>query len=228
MNKYLTSSEIKEFFYCLLNTADPFLDQKEEKKKGIIPAFQKQEIKAVVYKGVRYHYILFNLLKKRQDVKVISLLRSPFAVINSWVKAPKEFRRDLGWKIEEEWRFAPLKNQNRPEEFNGYEKWKEVAFLFLKLKEEFPERVYIVLYEKMLRNPLEEVNAIFQFSDLELHQQTIDFIKSSTSSNKKDAYSVYKKKEQDDAWKTELPRYIIEGIKNDPDFQKLNNTFHWI
>lgn len=223
-----TSSEIKEFFNSLLDTNDPFLDQRKEKIKGIIPVFLKEEIRAVVYKEVRYHHILSNLLLKDREVKVVGLIRNPFAVVNSWYKAPREFRADLGWRIEDEWRYAPSKNQNKPEEFNGYEKWKETAFLFLELAKEFPQRFRLVKYENLLKAPVNEVKKLFEFSGLDLHPQTLKFIKKSISENHVDNYSVFKKKENDDDWKSELPDFIITEIKNDPNFWKLNNKFHWL
>lgn len=223
-----TSSEIEEFFNSLLNVTDPFLDQKEEKIKGIIPVFQKEEIRAVVYKEVRYHHILSNLLLKDREVKVVGLIRNPFAVINSWYKAPKEFRADLGWRIENEWKYAPSKNQNKPEEFNGYEKWKVTAFLFLELAKEFPQQFRLVQYENLLKAPVNEVKKLFEFSGLDIHPQTKKFIEKSISLNQKDAYSVFKKKENDETWKTELPDFIFSEIKNDPDFWRLNDNFHWM
>ena len=229
LNEYSTKERIGNFFKEIANSKDSFICQEEEKKRGLIPKFEKSEnFTHICYKEVRYHHILENLLHRGSQIKIICLVRNPFSVIHSWSKAPKEFRNDLGWSLEEQWQNAPLKNQNKPEEFNGYEKWKEAAFLFLNLKKEFPKRVCIVQYEKLLQEPISEVERIFLFSGLNFHQQTVDFIRSSTSTNHEDAYSVFKKKEQDDAWKTQLPQYIIREIKDDPDFWRLNRMFHWI
>ena len=210
---------------------DSFLNQLESKTEGLIPKFKKSKtITHIVYKEVRYHHILNKILLKNKEVKVIGLVRNPFDVVNSWLNAPKEFKKSEGWKIDEEWRFAPSKNKNQPEEFNGYEKWKEVAILFLKLKEEFPNRFYLLEYEKLVDNTKKEVEKLFSFCELKVGKQTCDFLNKSTKIDNPDPYSVYKsgKSGTDDKWKKELPEIVINEIKNDPDFIKLNQIFKWI
>ncbi len=220
--------EINTFFEELELASDPFLDQLEGKKKNTIPSFSKTEPSTIVYKEVRYHHILKNLLSTDESIKIIGLIRNPFSVISSWLKAPKEFRRELGWRIDEEWRFALKKNLNRPEEFYGYEKWKEVTQLFLHLRKEFPRRFYLLKYEDLLKNTKKEVEKVFSFCNFELTPQTFDFIEKSSSINDADAYSVFKSKKTDDQWKKKLPSYIISEIKDDPDFKDLNMYFKWI
>jgi hypothetical protein len=229
LNKNSTKEEIDLFFKKLTKKKDDFLDQKSEKKDGIIPEFQKSAKPTIlVYKEVRYHYILSNLLFKDKEVKVIGLIRNPFSVIYSWLKAPKEFKAELGWKTEQEWKFAPSKNQNKPEEFNGYEKWKEVSYLFLQLKEQYPGRFYLLSYEDLIQNPFAETSKLFEFANLEFSEQTQEFLKDSTSRNDKDPYSVYKTKDRIMDWENKLPEYIIQEIKNDREFQELNQIFHWL
>lgn len=220
--------EIENFFMELQVSQDDFLDQKEGKEKGIIPSFSKGKEEAVVYKEVRYHHILRNLLEKDREVKVVGLIRNPFSIIRSWLKAPKEFKKELGWKVEEEWRFAPKKNLNKQEEFNGYEKWKEVAFLFLALREAHPSRFYLLQYEDLIDSTFSEVEKLLKFCDLKMDDQTAAFITASSQKNDSDAYSVYKKKKKDEEWKNDLPGYIVDEIKNDPKFLQLNQIFKWI
>ncbi|NJL77038.1 MAG: hypothetical protein HC892_20515 [Saprospiraceae bacterium] len=81
-------------------------------------------------------------MNQDKGVKIVGLIRNPLSVINSWLKAPKEFKRELGWNELEEWRYAPSKNLDRKEEFNGFEKWKEVALLFIQLQQVYPEKIY--------------------------------------------------------------------------------------
>lgn len=229
---YLTETssitEINDFFLNFLKSQDKFQDQLQEKETGKIPDFKKLEIKNLIYKEVRYHNIIPNLLAKDNEIKIIGLIRNPFGVINSWLQAPKEFKSELNWEIEKEWRFAPLKNLNKSEEFNGYEKWKEVAFLFLKLQKDYPERFYLIQYKNLLSNLLTEVESLFEFVGLELTPQTMDFIRESQSKNDPDSYSVFKQKSKDKAWEKELPSYIIDEIKQDQEFQLLNKHFNWV
>jgi len=228
LNETSSTTEINDFFLNLLKSRDKFLDQLKEKEMGKIPIFKKLEVKNLIYKEVRYHNIITNLLEKDSEIKIIGLIRNPFGVINSWLQAPKEFKTELNWKIENEWRFAPLKNLNKPEEFNGFEKWKEVTFLFLKLQKEYPKRFYLIQFENLLKETVAEVEKLFRFVGLELTEQTLDFIKASQSKHEPDSYSVFKQKSNDDNWKKELSSYIIDEIKQDQEFQVLNKHFNWI
>ncbi len=162
-----TSSSVQDinaFFEQIAKSSDPFLLQQESIDKGVYPFFQKSEkLTHIVYKEVRYHHILENMLKVDLDVIVIGIVRNPYAVINSFLQAPKEFRKDLGWDELSEWQYANNKNLDKPEEFNGYEKWKEVALLFQKLKEQYPDRFYFVKYDELLTNTKKEVENIFNF-----------------------------------------------------------------
>ena len=208
--------EINNFFELLKNELeDSFILQKDKRENGLLPKFIKSEITHVVYKEVRYHNILFNLARNSPDLKFVFIIRSPFAVINSWLKAPREFRKDLNWSIYEEWRYALKKNLNKVEEFNGFEKWKEATNIFLEIKKQFPDRVYIIEYNKFLENTLKYTTELFSFCELKLESQTMDFISKRSRREEKDAYSVYRIKNNDDKWKYELDNKIVKEIKSD-------------
>lgn len=213
-----TKEEIENFFNELANSKDDFLDQSEAKLKGIVPEFEKRGPSCIVYKEVRYHYIIETLLKEHDSVKVVGLVRNPLSVISSWLNAPKEFRKDLGWSVEDEWKNAPKKNLGKDEEFNGYEKWKEVALIFHELKTKFPNRFYLLEYSQLLKRPIESVEKLFEFTGLEMQKSTIDFLLNSTGKSTDDAYGVYKEKSKDNQWENNLPQniisYIIRDLKN--------------
>jgi len=177
--------------------------------------FTKSIIGAVVYKEVRYHQILPALLKRSKDVKLVLMVRHPIAVINSWLNTPREFRSDLGWGRLDEWRYAFKKNLNKPEEFNGYERWKEATQLFLRLKELYPYRVKLVFYNALIANPLAEVEKMFRFVGLPLEEQTLKFLEPRCDSVDSDPYSVNKIVNADNKWKSELEPEIQEAIRSD-------------
>ncbi|MCC6447826.1 MAG: sulfotransferase domain-containing protein [Chitinophagaceae bacterium] len=220
LNEQSSLEDINNFFKNISNSKDPFLNQEEQIKKGYYPQFEKNGHKEfIIYKEVRYHNLLKNLLEKDKDLKVIGIIRNPLAVIHSWWKAPKEFKAELGWKIEEEWRWAPLKNQNRPEEFNGYEKWKEVALLFEELKEKYPNRFYLLKYIDLCIDPYSTTKDLFEFCQIPFEEQTVMFLRQSQEAGilAEDPYSVYRssKKETDDKWRNGLPYLIVEEIQRD-------------
>ncbi len=210
-----TAKDIDNFFDELVNIKDDFIDQKEAKKKGIIPSFKKDKITTVVYKEVRYNHIIENMLEKDKKVKIIGIIRNPLSVLSSWYKAPKEFRKDLGWDFNKEWQYANLKNQNKPEEFFGYEKWKQVTKLFEKLKCKYPKRFYLVEYRDLLLQTEKTVKILFEFADLNFTKQTEAFLISAKENHDNNTYSVFKKKSTDDDWKTILPKTIVEKVVMD-------------
>ena len=199
----------------LSKTRDSFLDQEVQRKNGILPSFEKREITHLVYKEVRYHNILENLMNKSDDILLCCVIRNPFSVINSWLRTPKEFRRDIGWIEEEEWRFAPNKNMNKPEEFNGYEKWKEAVNIFLSLEKDYSDRICIINYEKIFADKFNEVKKIFDFLGISITQQTLDFLNYSDGICDIDPYSVFRKDHKIDKWKNELSPCIINEIRED-------------
>lgn len=206
---------IDAFFQSIAFSTDAFINQIDDKNNGIIPIFEKDEfVTHVCYKEVRYHHVLLNLLKQSPDVKAVFLIRHPLAVLYSWYKAPKEFRAEKGWLFEDEWLKAEKKNENRPEEFNGYIKWKEANHIFLKLKAMFPERVRIVSYASLIENPQSTVKMLFDFVNLSYDGQTEEFLIKSTTMHQQDAYSVFKEKRTDNDWK-QLPKAMISYIYDD-------------
>jgi len=216
LNQKSQRKEIDTFFELIAESNDPFLLQQDKIDKGIYPVFKKYHPAThIVYKEVRYHHILENMLKADPDIVVVGIVRNPYAMINSFLNAPREFRKDLGWDEREEWRWAKKKNLDRLEEFFGYEKWKEVLLLFNKLKKEYPTRFYLIKYDELLSDTLNEVEKVFNFCNIKMSEQTRQFLKKSTQNNHEDTYSVYKRKTTDDEWKKSLDPIIIEEISKD-------------
>lgn len=220
-----SEKDIYEFYQGLINTNDAFVKGEItiSSKKGV--SFNKEEARAIVFKETHFINVITNLIRK-SDTKVIGLIRSPFAVINSWIKIPKEF--DFSWSVKDEWRKAELKNKGKKAYYFGYEKWKEAAFLFLELKKNRPRQFYLVNYDSLLTDKDTVVKDVFHFCNLEMRSQTLEFLNKSSKKNEEDAYSVFKKKMKDDDWRKELPQSIIEEIEADDDFKRLNKIFKWI
>lgn len=216
---YLTpsssSKDINDFFERLVQSKDPFTLQTEKRDKGLLPSFEKSSITHVVHKEGQSTNILFNLMRKCPDVKIVGIIRNPMSVINSWLKAPSEFRSDLGWVDVEEWRYASKKNMNNPECFHGYEKWKEAARIYLYLENEFPDRFRIQKYRSILLNPVEETRKLFDFVGIAMNQQTLDFLSSSATTENTNPYSVFRLNQCDTKWQQELNPLISQAIQND-------------
>lgn len=213
-----SAEEIRTFFEEIIFTQDAFALMATEMQKKY-PAFQKAVMPThIVFKETRYLHIIENILAQCSEVKIIGIIRNPLAVLASWVSAPKEFNPK--WDINREWRGAPSKNQNKPEEFFGFDKWKESAEAFLRFKIQFPQQFLLVRYDELNRAPLDTTRKLFDFCGLEVCDQVRDFLDASKSRHDPDPYSVFRAKASDDRWQDVLPDEIAKKImlelKNTP------------
>jgi hypothetical protein len=217
---YLTPAssreDIQTFFEDIAETDDPFVCQTAAREAGHLPTFVKSEASHVMYKEVRYHRLPSALLRKTDDIRLIFLVRDPRAVISSWLRAPREFRHDLGWDVAREWRYAPAKNANKPEEFYGYERWKESALIFQDLADRYPDRVRLVRYGTLLSDPVGTTAALFDFCGIPFSEQSRAFAAGEFTGKSQSDYSVFRDKSAGDTgWKSHLPAEIAAAIETD-------------
>lgn len=215
---FLTNSSKKEniidFFEKISKSDDDYINQKTLVKDGLVPFFQKKdsEESIIVYKEARHHHILETLLKEDDEFMLVCIIRNPFATLWSWKNAPNEFKE--GWDFQKEWRYAELKNMGLPENFYGYEKWKESSLQFHRLKETFSDRVQLINYGEFIKNPLDNIIFIFNKIGIPMDTQVNEFITKSKSKSK-GVYSVFRDKIVDNDWVGNIDDYIIEYIKSD-------------
>ena len=217
-----SKSDIIHFFDLMKQSNDPFINQLSfnHPQKEL-----KKDREILVYKEVRYHNLIENMLDQDEDLIVIGLIRNPLAVIHSWLNAPKEFRKDLGWGELEEWEFAEKKNKGRIEEYNGYAKWKEVAQLFEQLKLNYNSRFYLLNYNKLILDTRAELKKLFDFLGIEITNEVSQFLNESKAKNEDDKYSVYSTKKEDNDWISGLNPIIVKKISED---LKAHNLLHYI
>lgn len=210
-----TTEEIQAFFEEILNSQDSFALMETEIQKNY-PKFQKHSVPShIVFKETRYLNIISNLLHRCSVVKVIGIVRNPLAVLASWISTPKEFNPK--WNLLNEWRDAPSKNQGRPEEFFGYNKWKETAEAFLRFEQQFPRQFMLINYNELNAASIETTKKLFSFCQLDYCQQVEYFVNSSKSRHDSDPYSVYKLDTCGSKWQQVLPQEIISAIHHDLD-----------
>jgi len=210
LTAHSSAEEIRSFFDEILHTQDAFALMTTEHQKSY-PVFKKSDSPThIIFKETRYLHIIENMLTKCGEVKVIGIVRNPLAVLASWVSAAKEFKPE--WDINNEWRGSPSKNQNRPEEFFGFDKWKESAEAFLRFEKKFPHQFSLVRYDELNRAPLETAKKIFRFSELEVCKQVEDFICKSKSRHDPDPYSVFRANASDACWRGVLPDDIARKM----------------
>lgn len=209
-----TSEDIQNFLEDLYQSNDDFLLQTDKRTSGQYPVFKKSKCADyLVFKENRYQYIWTRILNSTKNLKLVGIIRNPCAVLNSWVKNPKEF--PPGSEIQNEWRMGQCKNQGREEEFFGYYKWKEVANLYLDLKAKWPNRVHIVSYEQLVTDTDDQVRRIFRFAELLFHPQTQSFLSECSQKTVDTPYSVFKSKNVKDNWRKDFPKNIADEIYAD-------------
>jgi len=218
LSDHSSAAEILSFFEEILCTQDAFTLMSTETQKNI-PSFEKAaKLTHIVFKETRYLHIIENVLTQCSDVIIIGIVRNPLAVMASWILAPKAF--NPMWDINIEWRSAPSKNQNRVEEFYGFDKWKEITEAFLRFKSQFPQQFLLVRYDELNNAPLDSTKIIFDFCGLEICSHVRNFLVASKSRHDKDPYSVFRSEACDDRWRDELPnqitKQIILELKNTP------------
>ncbi len=215
----VTVSSCREDFEAFCNdiydSNDSFLLQTERKEKGIHKEFRQKndnpEVLAI--KTVRYHDLLERMIELFPDIRVLGIIRNPCGTINSWLTNPAEFPGDADPMAE--WRHANCRNSGRPHEYWGFEAWKKLARLFLKLEREYAASFRIVSYERLVDDTLEETRRCFDFLELPVTQQTLDFLQESSHEKTNDKYSVFKNKSVKVKWKSELQEEIRKSIIDD-------------
>lgn len=217
-----TNDEIQDFFDELICYDNVFLNQTDMREKGYYPKFEKDYSsgKILVFKEVRYLYIIPHLLKVVPNIKVVMISRDVFGMMESWINAPAEYKKD--WNIYEEWYFAPSKNDFLPENYYGYSKWKESQVLFKKMEREYGDKAIRIRYEDLCSDTLVQVKRLFDFCGLELEKQTINFLRESQSKTVDNAYGVYRKKGET-LNKVKVPEEIKDWIKKDLEQMKTYN-----
>lgn len=209
-----TVDEWRTLLRDLYVTTDPFVLQAERRASQEYPTFAKEaNPSCLALKTCRYQYLLSPLLKHIAMTQIVALVRHPCAVVNSWLNTRSEFPE--GSDVRKEWRFGGCKNQGKPSEFFGYYKWKEVAHLYLDLKDRFPGRVHVLKYASLVAHPAEETAKLFTFLNLPLQQATLDFVSQCHSSHHTSPFAVFKDPSVKDKWQRELPSYIAQEIESD-------------
>ncbi len=212
VNEDSSNEEWQDFFVNVYNSKDAFLLQEERRKKGDFPLTKdKARIpEHLVIKDVRYHEVLEKVLELPSKPKVVYIVRNPCAAIYSWLKSAKEFPKDADPL--EEWYTGDCRKINR-HEYWGFKDWLLLTKKYLRLSEQYPDQVYIAHYDKMVLNPLEEVSKLLKFSNLEMDENTKQFLLSSNQKNDTSDYSVFKDKSVVTKWKGKLHPKIEEEIK---------------
>lgn len=177
-----SAEDLENFHSELVNAKSDFTCPKH--------TFTKENPSVLLYKNVRYHHLAKRMLEM-SNIKIIFISRDPLSVINSWYNAPREFYPE--WSIDDEWEFAPSKNQGRLEEFFGFDGWRRAELMHRENANLFGERVKIISYEALTQETTHYIKELVEWLGLEYRHQITHFIEASAKREAKNTYSVYKK-----------------------------------
>ena len=112
-----------------------------------------------------------------------------------------------------DWLDGKDKNQNKEENFFGFNKWLEVKEIFYTIKEKYPDNIIIVNYEDLVKNTLVEIEKICKFCNVIFHNNMKESIKLMKSKNEEYDYSVFKNENTLYKWRGKLNNKIVKYIK---------------
>lgn len=210
-NEQSGADEWHSLFRQVYRTPGEYLDQEYLRREGLVPAFDKSgaEPPTLAIKTTRYHHLTEGLLEKCPEIRVVGIIRHPCAAIHSWLSNPLEF--PAGADPMQEWRSGACRKTGVGE-FWGFDDWKLVAGLFIRLATRFPERFRIARYEAFVRQPEVEVLALFDWLGLTRSEQTLDFLRQSHSRHDQHNRSVFKNPAVSSRWRRELAPAITDAI----------------
>lgn len=203
--------EWERLFRAAYETSSEFLDQEHRRASGEYPVFDERmgEPPVLVLKFNRFQNLVPDLLELFPGLRMLSVVRHPCGAIHSWLTTRGEFPPDADPL--EHWRSGAAKKTG-PQDFFGFDDWRKVTRLHLKLAEAYPDRFRIERYEELVEAPLEGGRRIFDFLDLPFTKQTRDFLERSHSEVVPSDYSVFKSPSVKDRWRSELQPGIREAI----------------
>lgn len=192
-------------------TPGEFLDQTHRRAAGEYPVFRErmEDPPMLVLKFNRFQGLVPELLDLFPELRMLSVVRHPCGAIHSWLTARGEFPSDADPL--EHWRSGAAKKTG-PEDFFGFEDWKEVTRLHMRLAREHPERFRIERYEELVEEPVAGGRRILDFLGLPFTDQTRDFLERSHRDVVPGDYSVFKSPAVKDRWRTELQPEIRDAI----------------
>lgn len=209
-----TPEDWEAFFPRVYDTQSDYMDQEYLRRDGHVPDFKEKEDQPPILfiKSIRFHNLIEGILRKHSGIRFVGMVRDPRAAIHSWLSNPLEFPKDAD--PVKEWRTGACRKTGAGE-FWGFDDWKFVAGLYLKLQKEWPERFFLIRYENLVANPVDRTRELFQHLDIPFHDQTQSFLTECHQHHSDHKRSVFKKPDAINTWKNCLAPDIIKTIEGE-------------
>ncbi|XP_066505727.1 carbohydrate sulfotransferase 6 [Hoplias malabaricus] len=212
---------------CLLTPRDQISVEPECKLKCDAVGLRRVEeachsYSHVVLKEVRFFELesLFPLLRDPTlDLRIIHLVRDPRAVLRSREQAEKALMRDSALVLEQEGTLpSDAQHKVMQEVCRSHVRIHETGVL--KPPEFLRGRYKLVRYEDLVRDPLSEIESMYEFVGLEMTETLQEWIYRIThgtgKGTRKDAFKITSRNAEDVslAWRTSLPYEKVKQIQN--------------
>lgn len=198
-----------------------FMSQSFRREAGQYPRFESQcsDPSVLLVKFDRFHNLTERMIQLFPEAMHVAVVRHPCGAIHSWLTAGhKEFPPDADPL--EHWRSGAVKKSGYGD-FFGFDDWKQVTGLHLRLAAARPDHFRIVRYERVVEAKLERSRELFDFLGLTWTEQTEGFLDASHRRHDDSKYAVFKNPAVKDRWRSELHPTIVEAIEADLDGTEL-------
>lgn len=217
INARSSVNDILNFLKEVYLSDDNFINQKENRISGIYPSILKNnDPNFLVIKTTRHHCLLEHYLKLLDNIEIVSIIRNPCAVINSWINTDLEFK-EKGCVEEIDWKNGNCR-KNGIGEYWGFDDWLSVTNEHLMLNMKY-RNFTIIKYTELINNTEYIISNIFKKIGIEYSDQIVNFLKDCHSKHDDNPYSIYKSPNVENKWKKELSikisRQIISEIKKE-------------
>lgn len=214
MSAQNTAAEWRSFFCRVYRTQDEYMDQGHLRSKGLIPTFSEKERApdTLLIKSNRFHDLTELLMERLPEIRFVAIVRNPVDAIASWLNNPHEFPKDADPM--QEWRSGTCRKTGRGE-FWGFDDWKSITRMHLRLSETYPDRFFLYRYEDIKRDPFSAARRMFDQLDLTYTHHVPDFIEQSRAFNDVRPHAVFKAKESTCNGETQFDERIVREIHDD-------------
>jgi len=206
-----SKAEYERMFHDAFESEDAFMSRAEERIAGHYPVFEHkcEDPEYLVIKMTRFHNLLEHMLEMFDNLSMLSIVRHPCGAIHSWLTTPREF--PIWADSAKEWRTGACRKTG-PEEYWGFEDWKAVTRLHMRLELQYSDRFTIVQYEALVEDPLSATKKVFHRLGLEYTDQTERFVRNSHRRHDSDPYAVFKDPRVRNRWKAEMDKAMQQEI----------------
>lgn len=204
----------RTFFRAVYETPDQYMDQLHLRREGLVPLFSEKDAapETLLIKSNRFHNLAEPLLRALPEIRFIVLVRDPIAAIFSWLSNPREFPPDA--VAHEEWRTGACR-KTKEGEFWGFDDWRSVTTMHLRLARIYSGRFFIHRYEDVEENPIRSARTMFLQAQIDFTPHVEAFIRDSRSRHDPHPQSVHKLKSGEERWFSMLDPQIVDAIRSD-------------